>query len=324
MSVTLRVQFPAARERTALVEVRAVGNLVATGHAVVTASADIAAAHGNPQCDPLRPWGHPPAGEYSLGQRARQRHPFNMEYGWDILAFEPESGDAMTAQAHGRHGLLVYGGPEGKDHLMRRTQGGMRVDKVVMDLLTGRFKHEWYIKLIVEPMRVPAWWQFWKKLPETPPLSKTAIKAMTKPLDEASILDDMLDTMKRRRAYTGGGGTTDARDIHDTPREREQPRERDSRSEHDTYDNNSRSSSSGSSNQGGGQHSGAGASGGWSPAGSGAAVTAGVVTGVAAGAALSAITHTHDSGSTSSSYDSSSYDSSSSSSSDSSSSSSSE
>ena len=322
MGVTIRIQFPDARDRTAVVSLTAVTNPVATGHAAVTASAEIAAAHGNPQCDPLRPWGHPPAGKYSLAQRARQRYPYNNEYGWNILMFEPEAGDALAAQANGRGGLLVYSGPEGKDHLMRRTQGGVRLDKTLMDLLTGRFQHEGFITLILEPLRVPAWWQFWKTLPETPLLSATAVTALAAPLDEASILDDMLGNMRSQRAYTGGGGTTDARDTYDKPREREQPRERDSRSDQDTYDNHSRGSSAGSAPQGGGQHSGAGASGGWDNTRTVTGAAAGVAAGVATAAALGAMAQ--ESHSSSSSYESSSSDSGSSSSDSSTSSSSSD
>ena len=146
----------------------------------------IAAARGNPDCDPLRAWGHSPTGTYRLINSRASAADLAGEYGAHVLLFEPESGAALSAQAAGRVGLLVYGGPAGQDKRMRRTQGGVRLDNKMLQAVIGEAAHDDEIMLTIETLRRPHGGSSGKAR-RIPPLPASAAKAYPAPLDEMSL-----------------------------------------------------------------------------------------------------------------------------------------
>ncbi len=269
--IRLEIQVPEARDRTAIATLRRGTKQLEQGFAAASASTQIASARGNPGCDPLRAWGHPPTGGYRLINHRASNKGYSGEYGMHMLLFEPRSGSALDAQAAGRVGLLVYGGPAGQDKRMRRTQGGVRISNEMLGAIIKQVAHEDEITLTIETLRKPSWWQFWKSMPDTPPLSSTATKAYSAPLDEMSIILELMNGAVRR---SGSGYAPDERRDRDDNR----------------WDDRSRSSSSSDSDTfrgGGGQSGGAGASGGWDSATTARGVDASgrIVAGAAIGAA---------------------------------------
>lgn len=247
--ITLNIEVPESRDRTAISVLKRGTKMLAQGFAAASASPQIAAARGNAGCDPLRAWGHPPTGGYRLINHRPSNKDYSGEYGMHLLLFEPVSGAALEAQAAGRVGLLVYGGPAGQDKFMRRTQGGVRISNEMLNALIRQIAHDDDVRLTLESLRKPPWWKFWARTTDTPMLSATAARAYPAPLDEMSIILELMNGA-RRRSY-GGGGSDDYRE-----RERDDSR----------YDDRSSSGSSSGSDTfrgGGGQSGGGGASGGW-------------------------------------------------------------
>ncbi len=249
---TLTIEVPPARERTALARLTLDGKKVAEGFAAASASAKVAAARGNPGCDPLRAWGHPPLGAYRMINHNTANKAAAGEYGARIVLFEPLSGDALTAQSAGRVGVLLYGGLAGQDKNIRRTQGGVRVQGDMIAAIAGALQIGGGMNLVITNMRKPPWWKFWASVPKTPPLSTTELKAYSAPLDEMSIILELMNGATRHGA---GGGNSDYR---------ERERDRDD----NRYDDDSSSSRSRPEpyQGGGGQSGGGGASGGWDSA----------------------------------------------------------
>ena len=105
--LTLSIQVPEARDRTALATLIRHNKKIAEGFAAASASPKIAAARGNPECDPLRAWGHPPLGTYRLINHQPSGKDYAGEYGMHLLLFEPLSGPALQAQAAGRGGVFA-------------------------------------------------------------------------------------------------------------------------------------------------------------------------------------------------------------------------
>src|SRR5689334_11978629 len=281
--ITLTLQVPEERDRTAIATLTRASKKAAQGYAVASASLQIAAARGNPSCDPLRAWGHPPTGTYVLINHRTSAKDHAGEYGMQVLLFEPQSGAALDAQAAGRVGLLVYGGPSGEDKRMRRTQGGVRLSNDMLRILynqlyvNSKLVGDVDVTLNIELLRKPSWWQFWKSMPTSPPLSATATKGYSAPLDEMSIILDLMNGARRRSRM--GGGTDDS-----TLRDRDD----------DRWDRRSGSSSSDTDSfrGGGGQSTGAGASGGWDSATStarGVDSSGRIVAAAAAGAAAATV-----------------------------------
>lgn len=199
MTVRLILQLPDLPDRTALATLSSGAGVVASGHAVVMPRPDLAPA-GTGQ----RGAAHPLFGRYRLEGRQRLRHPESAEFGWHALLFEPHEDGDSPASPSPRPALLVYGGPEGADGLMRRTQGGVRIGKPMLDLLTDRFRHEIVVELSIERLRKPAW-QVWKRLPDTPALSAAPVTPASFGQDEASLVRSMQADVARMRGYTGSG-----------------------------------------------------------------------------------------------------------------------
>ncbi|MCC7486012.1 MAG: hypothetical protein IT529_13650 [Burkholderiales bacterium] len=254
--LTLTVRVHPARERTGLAELREGTRVHARGPAVASAAPALAARRGNPGCEALRPWGHPPFGGYRLLRCLRARPEFGDEYGDHVLLFEPESGPALEAESHGRLALLAYSGPAGRDGRMRRTQGGLRLPERMLLDIVQRLRGVMEMTLRIEPLRAPAWWQFWRRAEDTMPLSATEPAFAAPPADEASVMEALLmDPAVARRAPR--------RPVREEPRGRDEDRHSDDR----------RDSSSGGPDPGGerfrgrgGEGAGAGASGNWDDA----------------------------------------------------------
>jgi hypothetical protein len=272
----INVRVPVDRSHTALVEIRSGMRPIAMGFAAASASSDIAAKHGNAPCDPLRPWGHVPAGGYQLIASGPAPKGCEGEYGKHLLAFQPISGAALDAESYGRLTLLAYAGPVDRNGQLRRTQGGLRLDPKVMDALVKGLASVPEVLLQIAPERPAAWWQFWKVAVPAIPLSPEPPRFSVPPLDEASLAAALSAGKRRARPVAP---QSDDRD----------------------WDDRDRSSSSSSSSSGdreyagrGGGYGGAGASGSWdnaSPSGAGRGVDASgrIATGAAAVAAAAAL-----------------------------------
>jgi hypothetical protein len=194
--VLVKVEVPAARDRTAIVTLNHGVHELARGTAAASVDAHIAAARGNADCDPLRAWGHPPAGEYRLANKRPAPADFADEYGGHLLLFVPQAGDALAAQAAGRVGLLVYGGGASADQRMRRTQGGLRLDNDMLVAVVEQAALEDEVTLTIEVQRAAAWWRVWSSASSTPPLSSSAVQAPPAPYDEMSLIEDLMQGVK--------------------------------------------------------------------------------------------------------------------------------
>jgi len=196
--LTLNVQVPETRDRTAIATLRDGLKAVATDHAAAAATPSIAAQRANPACDPLRLCGHPPFGRYRLLNHEPAQRDQLHEYGRHVLLFEPEMGQALEAESFGRLGLLVYGGAAGSDGLLRRTQGGLRLGNALLDAVASRLRPGEEMTLELAPLRPRSWWQFWKPRTATPPLSSSLPASLAPPADELSLLEALLQKSVRR------------------------------------------------------------------------------------------------------------------------------
>lgn len=247
--------------------------------AVTSADPSAAQRANNPQADPLRPGGHPPFGRYELTAQGPAPTGTQTEYGEALLLFEPVAGQALDAESYGRLGLLAYAGRMAPDTRLRRTQGGLRLPSRAMDLLLECLDDSIPVVLRIEPVQPPPWWAFWRKRLEHPALSARPPQFDAPPLDEATLLAELLRRSKRR-----------ARPLaeHEDDWHRRRDTNSDSTSSGDTAGFRGR----------GGEGGGAGASGGWTDApaagrgpgvdAAGRIVTAAGVAGVVAAAALAA------------------------------------
>ena len=262
--LNISVRVPRDRGRGAAVEIRSGFSTIATGSAAATASAELAARHGNALRDPLRPWGHPPFGGYSLLGQGPAPAGCDIEYGGELLVFQPMSGMALDAESFGRLLLLVYAGPGGNGSRLRPTQGGLRLQQTVFNALLAALANDPEALLDIEELSAPAWWQFWRSAVATPPLDTSVPKLSLPPLDEASLATALAAGRRIARKNRLQQDDDDWRN---------------SRSQSDT----SSGSSGGYSGQGG-TFGGAGASGRWdAPAG---VDSAGRIVGAASGATL--------------------------------------
>ena len=275
--LNLEVLVPAGRDRSAVMILTEGSTRIREEAGAASSLPQLAASRGNPACEPLRPFGHPPFGSYLLLRRASAPEGCEIEYGFDLLLFEAQDGDALEAESFGRLALLVYAGPAGHDALMRRTQGGVRVSAAMMSEITRRLGVDGDMRVRIGPLEAPAaWWQFWKRRysvrPE--PLSMDAPHLVRPPLDEMSLIAMLLqDVHTRRRPQTFS--------------DRDDDRGRYGR-------DSSSASGSESFRGGGGEYAGAGASGSWgdAPAGAGRGVGAdgsGRIIGAAAAVGIAAL-----------------------------------
>ena len=247
----LEVLVPVKRDRAGLATLYDGARKLRQDAVCASAVEALAAARGNPQCDPLRPGGHPPLGRYRLLRRAPAPPGSEKEYGAELLVFEAEKGPALEAESFGRLGLLVYSGSSGADGGRRRTQGGVRLGKGMMQAILERLGAQEKLQLSIEALDAPVpWWQFWKRRPpvQTSALSADPPRFSKPPLDELTILAGLV-TARRQP-------TVLASDDHDW-------RDRDSSSRSSSSDS---ASGGGPFQGGGGGFSGAGASASWDDA----------------------------------------------------------
>jgi uncharacterized membrane protein YgcG len=276
----INVRVPENREHAAIVQFGAGFLSQVAGFAAASASAEIAAKHGNATCDPLRPWGHPAPGVYQLIAYGPAPKGCENEYGKYLLAFQPMSGAALDAESYGRLTLLAYSGPPDGKRRLRRTQGGLRFDPQFMKLIAKRLDGEPEVVLRIHAVRKPAWWQFWVGALPAIPLSPESPRFQAPPLDEASLAEALSAGKRRARPVPM---QTDDRDWND--------RDRSSSSTSSSSSDNSYSGGRG------GEYGGAGASGSWDKAahsgsGAGRGVDAsGRIATVAAVAATAAALH---------------------------------
>lgn len=98
---------------------------------LATASRRVARRHGNLSCDPLLPFGHPPAGTYAVATSLPPGfvHPRRPRRFGDVgaLLLAPRGGDALTALKNGRSVFALHGGPVDTANRLRPTRGGLRV-----------------------------------------------------------------------------------------------------------------------------------------------------------------------------------------------------
>jgi uncharacterized membrane protein YgcG len=280
--LALNVRVAETRERTGVATLRDGLKTVMTGPVVASATQAIAARRANPDCNPLRVWGHPPFGGYRLLHYVEARADLHGEYGTHLLLFEPESGQALEAESFGRLALPAYSGPAGRDGRLRRTQGGLRLSNKMLNAIVEKLRAGSDMTLELAPLTAPAWWQFWRRPEETMPLSGTVPGFLSPPTDEASVVEELLmnpSLVGRRRR------TPERDDRRDWDDDRDDRR---NRSGSDRDSGSGRESVQGR----GGESAGAGASGGWDSApgrGPGVDQAGRIVAGAAAAAGLAAI-----------------------------------
>ncbi len=282
----LELKVPAHRNSLATATLKNGDRVIHSDHAVASATPAIAQQRGNASCDPRRLWGHPPLGRYEMLGQARASGAQQAEYGGTLFLFDPAYGAAALTVAHGRMGLLVYGGAPGADNRMRRTQGGIRLSNKMIAAIQKNLGSTADMQLTLEELQQPAWWKFWRSKITTPALSATVpqIKTLAPPNDEVSVIDALLKRFPRKAAYGSSSNTLD--DVRDNRRD-----------DSNSYSNNDGSSSRSTETfqGGGGQSGGGGASGGWdnsgripvaAATGAAAALAAGAVVATAATVAL--------------------------------------
>ena len=264
--LAIRVQVPEQRNRAGFVAIEDGFTTLIEDAAIATSGAgDGGSAHD-----------HPPFGRYELTARAPTPDGAQTEYGNEILLFEPVAGPALAAESYGRFYVLLYAGSAGRDALLRRTQGGVRLARRAMDVLLAHIRDETEVELSIESLTAPPWWAFWRRRKTPPALSADPPHRTAPPFDEATIAAQMLRSAIRRERSARRG------------ERRDDDRWRDRDSSSDT----SRESGAADYRGGGGTGGGGGASGGWSDApaaGRGPGVSAaGVIAGAAGIAAIAA------------------------------------
>ena len=242
----LTVEIPEARDHAAVATLRDGFTTIVSDAAAASATEAYARMHDNPDCDPLRRWGHPPFGQYVLLNHQPSQADLAREYGHHLLLFQPTSGPALQAESFGRLAMLAYGGPSGADRKMRRTQGGLRLTDHMLNAIVARLKPQDDLMLELKPLRAPAWWRFWKSPAVTQPLSDDLPSAFPPPADEWSLLDALLNISARR--------------VRPVAWNDDDPFDRDRR---DTRGNSSSDSASETFQGKGGESGGGGASGSW-------------------------------------------------------------
>jgi hypothetical protein len=138
----LRAEFESDRTQVGVIKLFSdAGSLVRFYSALGKAANDDARDHGNPHASPLLLYGNTPNGVYDvLGivpTGAGTPYADTSKYGTaGVIKLDPVSGEALLAKQNGRTGILVHGGSPGGTHLLRRTNGCIRMmDAELADLL---------------------------------------------------------------------------------------------------------------------------------------------------------------------------------------------
>ena len=264
----INIRVPEGHENAAQVDLKEAMSLRMHGLAAASVSRALAAKRGNPACDPMRPWGHPPPGVYQMIAHGPAPAGCEIEYGEHLLAFQPLKGRALDAESYGRLVLLAYAGPVGGGGALRCTQGGIRLQQSLMDYIVSRISKPTEVVMQIAIEGPPAWWQFWRTADRAAPLAPEAPRFDAPPLDEATLAAALSEGKRL---------------PHRTPMQQDDT---------DWRDRESSSSSSGTSSSdrpysgGGGTYGGAGASGSWGNAPAGRGVDAAGRISAAAAAAV--------------------------------------
>lgn len=155
----LVVQVDPRRDREGTLTLRDAADRVVFGPVPVCATADQAVARelGNAVRDPQRPGGHPPFGSYRFVKATRLTPDEHRARGPCALFFEPRTGDAVSAESHGRLLLELHGGAPGSAGGLRPTGGGLRVMDEVVEELATRLRGDADCELELQAVR-ESWW----------------------------------------------------------------------------------------------------------------------------------------------------------------------
>lgn len=113
-----------------------------------------AAAHGNPSCNPLKPWGNTPTGDYQIqgllnhGTLEANLHSYGP---WDALVLDGLTGDAYAA-THGtgeRSGIEAHGGDPSSTGGLRVTHGCPRSSNADQKTLVEFIRPKGFANFIV-------------------------------------------------------------------------------------------------------------------------------------------------------------------------------
>lgn len=129
--MTIRVQLHANRDELGTLTLVTDGgrSLLAMIPCLGQADAKSAAAKGNPERDPLKPFGATPVGKYAcyLTDARSQDFDYVRTYGpHGVISLDPIDGAALTAKRNGRWGLLIHGGAPSGIAWMKRHWKGLR------------------------------------------------------------------------------------------------------------------------------------------------------------------------------------------------------
>jgi hypothetical protein len=133
VNLTIRVELSSDRDQTGTLKLQSANGNTLVGPLSVYGRSDNAAAraHGNPSRDPTKLYGDTPTGTYSIPQATATGDSTSYashSYGPNgALVLKPETGDAATAAANGRIGLLIHGGAPGSGGKLRATNGCLRL-----------------------------------------------------------------------------------------------------------------------------------------------------------------------------------------------------
>lgn len=155
----LVVQVDPRRDREGTLTLHDASGVVVYGPMPVCATADqvVARELGNAARDPLRPGGHPPFGSYRFVKATRLASDEHHARGPCALFFEPRTGDAVSAESHGRLLLELHGGAPGSGGGLRPTGGGLRVADEAIEALAARLGGDAACELELQAVR-ESWW----------------------------------------------------------------------------------------------------------------------------------------------------------------------
>ena len=155
----LVVQVDPRRDREGTLTLRDAADRIVFGPVAVCATADQAVARqlGNAVRDPLRPGGHPPFGGYRFVKATPLEPDGHRARGPCALVFEPRTGDAVSAESHGRLLLELHGGAPASGGALRPTGGGLRVADEVVEELATRLRGDPACELELQAVR-ESWW----------------------------------------------------------------------------------------------------------------------------------------------------------------------
>jgi hypothetical protein len=123
----LHAEFEQDRTQVGVIRLfSAIGTEIKFYSALGKAANDTAEINGNKGASSLLKYGDSPTGTYLI--TAVVPSGAGTKYGdAGVIKLNPSSGDALLAKQNGRTGLLVHGGDPGGIHLLRRTNGCIRM-----------------------------------------------------------------------------------------------------------------------------------------------------------------------------------------------------